>query len=103
MSDVGKFGIKGNTGLGIDGNFHVSLPYDCNGKAFVRLHDAEWGETWVRVPLGEADPDSIIRCYMCDNPAVCLDHLWPYYAEMNRCEDHLSIPLSDNSNILQKA
>jgi len=88
MSDMGKYGIKGNTGLGVGGMFHVSAPYDNNGKVFVRVDHPEWGEVWERVDADKADPQRVIRCVMCDKPAVSLDHHWPYYSDMNRCADH---------------
>ena len=86
--DMGKYGIKGNTGLGVGGMFHVSAPYDSNGKVFVRVDHPEWGEVWERVDADKADPQRVIRCVMCDKPAVSLDHHWPYYSDMNRCADH---------------
>lgn len=85
---IGKFGITGNTGLGVGGMFHVSAPYDSNGKVFVWEQQHDGGETWYRVESDQADPAHIIRCSMCDKPAVSLDHLWPYYVEMNRCKEH---------------
>lgn len=95
MSDMGKFGIKGNTGLGVGGMFHVSAPYDANGKVFICVHHKKWGEVWKRVRADKADPKRIIRCCMCEKPAVSLDHLWPYHSEMNRCADHFDTPYSE--------
>jgi len=84
MNKLGKFGIKGNTGLGVAGAFHLSAPYDSNGQVFVDCRD----RGWERVDADKANPDAIIRCCMCDKPAVSLDHLYPYHSEMNRCARH---------------
>ena len=92
---MGKFGIKGNTGLGVGGMFHVSAPYDSNGKVFIRVQDKEWGVVWKRVSADKADPARVIRCCMCDKPAVSLDHLWPYHSERNRCAAHFNMPYSE--------
>lgn len=34
--------------------------------------------------------DDIIRCSVegCSEPAIYLDHLWPYHSELNRCKEH---------------
>jgi hypothetical protein len=88
MSDIGKYGLKGNTGLCACGVYHVSAPYDSNGKVFVSIRHKQWGEIWRRVSADKANPARVIRCSMCDKPAVSLDHLWPYHSEMNRCAKH---------------
>lgn len=95
MKGMGKYGIKGNTGLGVGGMFHVSAPYDSNGKVFIRVKHPEWHEVWKRVAAKKADPKDIIRCCMCDQPAVSLDHLWPYHSEMTRCAEHFDTPYSE--------
>ena len=95
MSDRGKYGIKGDTGLGVGGMFHVSAPYDCNGQVFVTKEDPEWGEVWERVDADKADKAKIITCYMCKKPAVSLDHLHPYHSERTRCAEHFNSKLSD--------
>ena len=94
---IGKHGLTGNTGLGVGGFFHVSMPYDSNGKVFVVVKSKEklpsgkfyTHESWKRVDAKKAKDADIIRCAFCNNPAVKLDHLWPYYCEMNACEKHL--------------
>ena len=94
---IGKYGITGNTGLGIGGLFHVSMPYDSNGKVFIvqkleeKLSDGRIGhyESWKRVDKDKVGNNEIIKCSFCNEPAVRLDHLWPYYNEMNACEKHL--------------
>jgi len=89
MKETGKYGLVGNTGLvGEFGTFHISAPYDCNGKVFVGKEHPELGETWDRVDASQADPSEIITCSMCDKPAVSLDHFYPYHSEMTRCEEH---------------
>ena len=94
-SSMGEFGIKGNTGLGVGGIFHVSAPYDSNEKVFVRAKSKEYGEIWKRVDADKANKEDVITCCMCDKPAVSLDHLWPYYHEMNRCADHFDTQYSE--------
>ena len=93
MGQIGKYGITGNTGLGIGGNFHVSMPYDSNGKVFVKceINDGSGAtfDSWKRVNPDKADQKKIIRCYFCDKPAVRLDHLHPYHDETTACKDHL--------------
>ena len=94
---IGKHGLIGNTGLGVGGFFHVSMPYDSNGKVFVVVKSKEklpsgkfyTHESWKRVDIKKAKEGNIIRCAFCNNPAVKLDHLWPYYCEMNACKKHL--------------
>jgi len=93
MSDRGKYGIKGNTGLGVGGMFHMSAPYDCNGMVFVEKEHEEWGTVWERVDSDKAEGRKIITCFMCDKPAVSLDHLWPYHSEMCRCAEHFKTKL----------
>ena len=94
---IGKHGLTGNSGLGVGGFFHISMPYDCDGKVFVkwtykrRLPNGkiEKMDSWKRVDKNKAKDEDIIRCFFCHNPAVRLDHLWPYYTEMDSCEEHL--------------
>jgi len=95
---ISKHGLTGNTGLGVGGFFHVSMPYDSNGKVFVVVKLKEklpsgrfyTHESWKRVDIKKAKEADIIRCAFCNNPAVRLDHLWPYYCETNSCEKHLN-------------
>jgi len=94
---IGKYGLTGNSGLGIGGFFHISMPYDSNGKVFVvvklkeKLSSGKFytHESWKRVDMKKAKEVDIIRCAFCNKPAVRLDHLWPYYCETNSCEKHL--------------
>lgn len=92
-NEVGKFGITGNSGLGVLGYFHCGLPYDSNGMVFVSV--GRCGDRWVRMPIDKAKiaitrrkRREIIKCYMCEKPAISLDHLWPYHSELCRCEEH---------------
>jgi hypothetical protein len=94
---IGKYGITGNSGLGVGGFVHVCMPYDSNGEVFVKADYREKlpngkvarFEWWKRVPKNKAKEENIIRCNFCNKPAVRLDHLWPSYDEMNACEKHL--------------
>lgn len=98
---LGKHGIKGNTGLGVEGFFHLSAPYDSNGMVFVQytyrrkyIQDGtvliEEMDSWKRMTLARAKKEHrrIIPCSMCNKPAVSLDHLWPYEIVFNRCAEH---------------
>lgn len=100
-SSLGKYGIKGSTGLGVEGFFHLSAPYDSNGKVFVQytyrrsyVKDGEKlveeMDSWKRMTLAKAKKEkrTIIPCSMCDKPAVSLDHHWPYENLFNRCKKH---------------
>jgi len=98
MGQIDNYGLTGNNGLGVGGNFHVSMPYDSNGKVFVitklkeKLPSGKFYtyESWKRIDKKKAKEKDIIRCTFCEKPAVRLDHLWPYHSEMNACEDHLN-------------
>lgn len=95
-----KIGLTGNSGVfpcatSSTGNvvesvgfLHINAPYDSNGRVFVETEDMGW----ARVPKKTAKRHNltIIRCYVCESPAVRLDHLWPYHNEMTCCKDHLS-------------
>ena len=98
---LGKYGIKGSTGLGVGGFFHVSAPYDSNGLVFVEhtykryyvedgKKQVEKNDSWKRMSLANAKKQKkrIILCSICDKPAVSLDHLWPYEVLYNRCKEH---------------
>ena len=98
---LGKHGITGTMGLGVEGFFHLSAPYDSNGLVFVeynfRYKYEKNGKTrievqpgWKRMTLKRAKREkrNIIRCCVCDKPAVSLDHLWPYDSYRNRCKKH---------------
>jgi len=102
-TSIGKYGIVGNTGLGISGFFHVSAPYDCNGKVFVEweYHDTltnsetpevkiEKYDGWKRITLRRALKENrkIISCCQCREPAVSLDPLYPYMSDRNLCKQH---------------
>ena len=89
-SKVGKYGLKNNSGLGIGGFFHVSMPYDAGKGVFVEKMDKEWGLTWERMSLSKAKrlKKTIITCVMCNKPAISLSHCWPYIQDFDRCKKH---------------
>ena len=93
MKGLGKYGITGNTGLGVGGFFHVSASYDSNGMVFVACEEDMMD--WKRVPLEEAKEKNlqIINCCMCNKPAVSLDHHYPYLIDDNRCVEHYGVTL----------
>jgi len=98
----GKHGLKGRSGYvvgkwkGKDIPFHMSAPYDSDGKVFVDVKkvDPETKdelETWDRVDPEDANGIEVIKCSYkgCQNPAVRLDHLHPYHDERTNCEEHI--------------
>lgn len=102
-TSIGKYGITGSTGLGVSGFFHVSAPYDCNGKVFVEweyvstLTNNETPEVkiekwdgWKRMTMKRALKENrkIILCCQCNEPAVSLDHFYPYMSNRNFCQKH---------------
>lgn len=86
---MGKYGLSGNDGMVADG-LHIAAPYDSNGDVFVEIDHEDYGVVWKRVPPEQARSLglNVIKCSMCEKPAVSLDHYWPYYSEFNRCADH---------------
>lgn len=87
------FLLKGNSGLGVSPLFfHVSAPYDCNGKVFVKsklTDDAgESVDSWTCVDKKDAKGKEIIPCCKCKRPAVTLDHHRPYDNQDNLCKEH---------------
>lgn len=89
--------IKGNTGLGVEGFFHVSASYSSNGKVFVDWefrHKCDNGKIekysrWKRMTLARAKKEnrSIIMCAKCKiNPAISLDHHYPWMNDYNLCD-----------------
>ena len=38
VKQIGQYGLVGNSGLGIGGFLHISMPYDCNGKVLLNIH-----------------------------------------------------------------
>lgn len=88
---VGKYGLTGNSGLGVGGFFHISMPYDCNGRVFVWSKDFQGWErmTPKRAKLWKRE---IITCSKrgCKKPAVMVDHHFPYYHDHNLCKRHAS-------------
>lgn len=88
---VGKYGLTGNSGLGVGGFFHISMPYDCNGRVFVWSKDSQG---WERMTPKRAKlwKRKIITCSKrgCKKPAVMVDHHFPYYHDHNLCKRHAS-------------
>ena len=67
MGFLDYFGLTGNSGLVPGG--HISANYSAGeGNVFV----------------------AIVKCRHCDQPAVSMDHYYPYDSQFNRCEDHLN-------------
>ena len=92
-SKFGRYGLRGCSGLFVGGCFRVAAPYDCNGKVFVESESTDPDDcapVWRRMSAKKAvrEGRKIITCSMCNKPAVSLDHLWPYYRDMNRCKEH---------------
>jgi len=95
----GKYGLKGTCGfvpLEVNGEIsliHIASSYDADDKVFVSEIDHKWGEIWTRKTIDDAQKSNakIIKCNEpgCDEPAVQLDHYWPYDSMMNACERHI--------------
>ena len=94
-------GLSGNTGLVYDDAghlvMHINASYDANGMVFVEGHyrdafGSEW-DSWPRMPMEQAKTEQrrVIGCYCCGEPAVLLDHSWPWMTEMCRCEEHKNL------------
>lgn len=88
-----KDGLTGNNGfnvLNLPFIAHVSASYAAmNGNVFIETGEDNVPE-WERVTLEQAikQKSKIITCSYCQNPAISLDHFWPYHSEMNYCADH---------------
>lgn len=95
---ISNIGLTGNSGI-ISPNFHVAMSYDSNKKVFVNWkfrHKKDNGKIeeylgWKRMTLARAlkEKRTIIKCCHCKNPAIRLDHYYPYMLDMNACADHL--------------
>ena len=86
MNTLTKLGLTGNSGF--IGNIHVSAPYAAGrGMVFVETDDIGWAR--VNEKMANRHKSTIIKCYHCDEPAIRLDHLWPYHIEYNACWLHL--------------
>jgi len=85
-------GLKGDSGMVAPG-LHVAASYGCNGMVFVEVFDEEAGITWARKSLVDTNKLKlpVIRCSMCNRPATSLDHYFPYYQDMNRCDKHIGV------------
>ena len=84
MGFLDYFGLTGNSGLVPGG--HIGATYSAGrGNVFVEVEDF-----WQRVKKSEVTPGmNIVKCRLCDKPAVSLDHYYPYDIQFNRCEDHI--------------
>ncbi len=87
--------LRGMSGLGVCGLFHLNAPYSCNGLIFVEWSHRRHGETWrgwKRMTEGRAKKEGreIIMCVKrgCKRPAAMIDHHYPYMAYDNLCEIH---------------
>jgi hypothetical protein len=99
-------GLTGNSGVlgkvNVSGIYHIAAPYSNNGMVFINTHDENGHNmSWERVTREEAKrrEEEPIQCSMCMKPAVMLDHYYPYYPDMNRCEDHIH---SDETKVPMK-
>jgi hypothetical protein len=90
VNKLGKYGLKGNSGIGKWGAniVHINAPYDANGMVFVD-HKDHWKR--MRLSTAKKRKKEIILCSDCKKPAVRLDHLYPYHSEMNACATHAKL------------
>jgi len=84
---MGKYGLSGDIGF-VGPNLHIAAPFDSNGGVWVVTFSEEEGLWRKRVAKEDVGNQMVISCALCDSPAVSLDHYWPYYQDMNRCEKH---------------
>lgn len=64
-----------------------------HGNTRVYVYNCEEGYVIpMRTTLARARAKNycVVECSYCDNPAVKLDHLFPYHHEYNKCKHHLS-------------
>ena len=83
MTFFDENGLTGNSGFVPGG--HVSANYSAGeGNVFICQDDY-----WIRMKKTDIEPtDRVVRCRQCDNPAISIDHSYPYYSDGNYCEDH---------------
>ena len=70
---------------------HISAPFGLGvGEVFV-WDDIKSGVDWERIQYEEALQSGrhIIKCALCDEPAVRLDHYFAYFSGQNRCKAHI--------------
>ena len=87
---------------GVKAAFPVS-PYKSEpGYVFVerKVMDINGDEDtiWEKIPANDAkEDDTIIQCAIatCNQPAVQLDHSWPYEIHDTRCKAHLHTPIDE--------
>jgi hypothetical protein len=83
-------GLDGSSGV-IGRGVHVSAQYGARkGEVFIEdmFDDGDMRFlSWRRVRRVWAKRHTcrVIRCRVCGNPAVSIDHHFPYYSTMNRC------------------
>ena len=91
MNTITSIGITGDHGF-ING-IHYSAPYDSCGRVFVLVStsaDRMWDWRRMSKRVAKSLRLNVIKCDQCDEPAVRLDHFWPYHSEMNSCRKHLT-------------
>ena len=87
-----SYGLTGNTGIIRDDSgamvMHLNMPYDSNDKVFIGDYQSM---SWERVSKEKAKKNKLtpIKCSYCAEPAVRLDHSWPYMSGMTSCASHL--------------
>lgn len=92
-NELTEHGLTGRSGYlvnNIPSAIHVSANYAAmDGNVFVETGEDNVPE-WERVTLEQAikEGKKIIKCSYCQNPAISLDHFWPYHSEMNYCAEH---------------
>ena len=67
----------------------ISLPYHAAaGQVFVEQREGSWVLMKESTAKRRKLTLRIIRCFYCPQPAVRLDHYFPYYQDMNACTEH---------------
>lgn len=100
-------GLTGVSGLGAGGLFHIAANYAaCTRKGQPAMCFVEWyarGERvpdWRRMTVARARKEGrrIITCARspgCKEPAVSVDHYWPYMRGANCCAAHRELLVRD--------
>lgn len=87
-----SYGLTGDSGIIRNDAgrmvMHISMPYDSNDGVFIGDYQSM---SWKRVSKEKAKKSKLtpIKCSYCAEPAVRLDHSWPYMSGMTSCASHL--------------
>lgn len=86
-NEITEDGLTGTHGYVGDPPMHISANFAAGqGMVFVETDDMNWKR------MKEADAleqkKRVIRCSYCTQPAISVDHCWPYLQEATYCDQH---------------